>query len=219
MALERKTPQHGGCATGLLQVALFGIKATPDCSRRQPLEASTLWRDAIDPRGTLVEDYLNGLGIDLPDEAAFEAIRFYPRAIDGLPGMLCLIRNILDNEPQAIRITRVVPKGAIKSRTLGTTDGGAIKIDPDENAALGICVGAGLERCLAARQLGFAPIWALDSAIAIKRFPVLAGIEGLTIFVEDGEETQAAAQVCFDRWMAARRDVVVRKLIAIRGVI
>jgi putative DNA primase/helicase len=133
--------------------------------------------------------------------------------------MICLVRGILDNEPQAILETAFATGGtAAKRLTRGPMAGGAIKLDADEAVTQGLCIGVELEPCLAARQMGFAPIWALDSALALKRFPVIAGIEGLTIFVDDGEENQAATQVCFDRWLAARRDVVVRKIPAIRGV-
>ena len=42
-------------------------------------------------------------------------------------------------------------------------------------------VGEGVETCLAARQLGLRPAWALGSLSQIANFPVLAGIESLTL--------------------------------------
>ena len=60
----------------------------------------------------------------------------------------------------------------------------------------------GIETCLAARQLGYRPAWALGSAGAIADFPVLAGIEALTVFTEnDAASTRAANAVC-DRYEA-----------------
>jgi putative DNA primase/helicase len=40
----------------------------------------------------------------------------------------------------------------------------------------------------------------VTSAGAIKKFPVLPGIECLTIFADDGEPGMKAAQTCVDRW-------------------
>jgi hypothetical protein len=98
-----------------------------------------IWNRALDPRGTLVERYLNGRGLNLPDEAAFEAIRFHPRCIDDRPGMICLVRNIVTNEPQGIHRTALTPDGhAVKRngktyrKSLGSLADGAIKLDPDE---------------------------------------------------------------------------------------
>jgi hypothetical protein len=80
--------------------------------------ALALWRAARDPRGTIVEAYLRSRCLDLPDEAAGEAIRFHPHCPFGEarhPAMVCLVRNIITNEPQAIHRTALTPDGtAIK---------------------------------------------------------------------------------------------------------
>jgi phage/plasmid primase-like uncharacterized protein len=70
--------------------------------------AGDIWRAAVDPRGTIVERYLKSRALELPDEAAFEAIRFHPAcrmATESHPAMICLVRNIVTNEPQAIHRT------------------------------------------------------------------------------------------------------------------
>ena len=56
---------------------------------------------------------------------------------------------------------------------LGRAKGAAIKLDPDDDVTLGLHIGEGIETCLAARQLGYRPVWALGSAGAIAAFPVL----------------------------------------------
>jgi hypothetical protein len=152
---QRKTSSRAGATR--LQENLLG-RRDPDSIRSRPLEASNFWRDATDPRGTLVEQYLNSIGLDLPS-GANEAIRFHPRVIYGFPGMLCLVRNILDNEPQAIHETAFSTNGtAVKRLTRGSTSGGAIKLDADEAVTQSLCIGVELEPCLAARQIGFAPV-------------------------------------------------------------
>ncbi len=186
------------------------------------LAALAIWRRSVDPRGTAAERYLNGRdGITLPDCAALEAIRFHPNcSFDGgrvhSPAMICLVGNILSNAPQAIHRLpidldgKAAPISDTKRWALGPIGGGAIKLDPDEDVTMGLAIGEGVETCLAGRQIGFRPTWALLSAGQIKDFPVLPGIDGLTIFVEADETSREAVQVCFDRWRGAGRDVFVQ---------
>ena len=93
--------------------------------QRKPVEADNrefalrLWRQAVDPRGTIVEGYLRSRHLDLPGKVANEAIRFHPDCPFGtgerFPAMVCLVRNIVTNEPQAIHRTALAPDGtAIK---------------------------------------------------------------------------------------------------------
>jgi Toprim domain len=90
---------------------------------------------------------------------------------------------------------------------LGPVAGAAIKIDTDD-VEHGLIIGEGFETCLAARSLGFQPVWALGSAGSIGAFPVLAGIDAVTILREsDKKGTNAvAAQACARRWIAAGRE-------------
>jgi hypothetical protein len=63
---------------------------------------------------------------------------------------------------------------------------------------------------LAARQAGFGPVWALGSAGAIATFPLLEGVECLTIIV-DNDKTgtgHCAAEETIWRWTTAGREVV-----------
>jgi hypothetical protein len=93
----------------------------------------------------------------------------------------------------------------------GQAAGAAIKIDADENVTHGLIVGEGLETCLAARQLGFKPVWALGSAPAIARFPVLNGVEALTILAENDEANARAVEECGTRWHRAGHEVAIAR--------
>src|SRR6185312_2197269 len=101
---------------------------------------------------------------------------------------------------------------------LGPVGGCAIKLDPDEEVLGGLGIGEGLETCMAARQVGLHPVWALGSAGAIAAFPVLAGIAALTLLREhDAANARAADQVTlrcqaegrevFDAWPNVGMDV------------
>jgi hypothetical protein len=193
-------------------------KAAPPDNAKTALR---LWRQAVDPRGTLVEAYLKGRGLDLPGEAAFEAIRFHgdcPFGGERFPAMVCLIRNIVTNAPQGVHRTALAQDGtAIKRNdktfrmTLGPVVGGAIKLDPDEDVTHGLCIGEGVETTLAGRQMGLRPGWAGVNTAGVASFPILPGIDGLHIFRESDLNGASArdAESCARRWYEAGRDVFI----------
>jgi CHC2 zinc finger/Toprim domain len=180
--------------------------------------ALVIWHRSVDPRGTLAERYLNGRRLALPDEAAFEAIRFHPRCIGDQPGMVCLVRDIITNEPQGIHRTALAPDGtAIKRegktlrKSLGTIRDGAIKLDPDEAVEQGLCIGEGVETCLAGWQMFFRPVWSVLSTGGVAGFPILPGVDGLHIFRENDANGASAKAVdgCAGRWYEDGRSVFV----------
>ncbi|MFI5012037.1 MAG: toprim domain-containing protein [Hyphomicrobiales bacterium] len=172
-----------------------------------------LWRAAGDPLGTVVERYLTSRGLLLSADVAMDAIRFHPSCpFDGsFPAcMIALYRDIVTDEPVAIHRTALTPEAAkLGRKMLGPVRGAAIKLDGDEAVTAGLVIGEGIETCLAARQIGFRPVWALGSAGAIAAFPVLPGIEALTILGEHDAANAKAVQACANRWSAAGRQVIV----------
>ena len=92
---------------------------------------------------------------------------------------------------------------------LGLVHRAAVKLDP---AGSTLAVGEGVETCLAARQLGHKPAWALGSVGMISQFPVVDGVDRLRIFGETGEASARAIQFCGNRWHAAgcKVQVVIR---------
>jgi putative DNA primase/helicase len=126
--------------------------------------------------------------------------------------LIALFRDIRTNEPRAIsRIFLDAEGHKIARKFLGPVIGAAVKISNDEAVTLGLVIGEGIETCIAAKQLGLMPVWALGTVGAIERFPVLGGIESLTILAEAGEPSGRAVQACFERWRAAGREVLVLK--------
>ena len=93
--------------------------------------------------------------------------------------------------------------------------GCAIRLWPDDVVTTGLVIGEGIESTLAAathiihRETLLQPAWTAGSAGNLASFPVLPGIEALTILV-DNDATgvgQAAAMECARRWSAAGREV------------
>jgi hypothetical protein len=181
--------------------------------------ALALWAAGTPPRGTLVEAYLAGRGIELDAYLASGAVlRFLERCPFGRqtrPAMLGLFRDVKTDEPCGISRLALTAHGAkdrdINRMFAGQVGGAAIKIDPNELVEYGLSIGEGVETCLSVRQDGHKPVWALGSATAIARFPVLAGVEALTIWADNDENGvgQRAAELCADRWSLEGAEVRV----------
>jgi putative DNA primase/helicase len=144
-----------------------------------------------------------------PCEDWHRILRFHPSCPFGqerAPAMVSLLRDIITDQPHCIQRTRLTDDGQkIDRQMLGPAKGAAINIDPDADITMGLNIGEGLETTLSGRAMGFAPAWALGSAGAIAKFPVLPGIEALRIFGEhdDSGANKKAALECADRWHAA----------------
>lgn len=176
----------------------------------------TLWREAVPPAGTLVETYLASRGLTLPEDAP---LRFtacaWRNASYGPPGpaMVALMTLPETGEPCGAHVTYLRPNGGGKAGgkrekiMLGAA--GVIRLVPDTEVTLGLGLAEGIETALAIMQrTGWWPVWAASSAGAIARFPVLPGIECLTIFADtdaSGTGTNAARE-CARRWASAGRE-------------
>jgi hypothetical protein len=176
-------------------------------------KALTIWRSTVPIKGTLAEEYLRRERRLKWDCGLDEVLRFHrDLPLDGryAAGIIGLFRDITSDEPCGIQRIFLNRDGRkIERRMLGRSKGAAIKLDPDEDVTLGLYIGEGIETCLAGRQLDYRPAWALGCVNAIGSFPVLAGIEALTIFIErneDGTTAQASeenADICLSRYLAA----------------
>jgi putative DNA primase/helicase len=184
--------------------------------------ALALWGEALDPRGTPVEQYLRRERlVDPPEKALGAAIRFHPScpfAGKRTHAMVCLVRDIVTNEPRAVHRTALTVDGRKvkvdgKDRlALGPVGGGAIKLTPDEDVTTCLGIGEGVESVLSLRlapEFGASAVWSLISAGGVERFPVLAGVESLWIAVDRDPAGTKAAQACANRWRAAGREVFV----------
>jgi putative DNA primase/helicase len=107
--------------------------------------------------------------------------------------------------------TAVKRKGKTFRMSLGSIAGGAIKLDPDEDVTQGLCIGEGVETCLAGRQMGLRPVWSAVNTGGVARFPVLSGVDGLHILRDDDGNLAGAkaAMECFARWRDAGREVIL----------
>jgi putative DNA primase/helicase len=176
--------------------------------------AFQIWSESISARGTIVEThYLRSRRLALPDQAD-DLLRFHPSCPFGkgtrYPCMVALYRDIRSNEPKAIHRTALTADGTkIDRKALGPKSSCAIKLISDENVSQGLTIAEGIETALAGMVLNFRPTWALGDAGSIAKFPVLPGVECLTILVDnDSSGTgQASALECSRRWTGMGHEV------------
>lgn len=84
---------------------------------------------------------------------------------------------------------------------------GIIRLSPDEEISLGLGLAEGIETGLAImQQFGWRPAWSAASAGGIGRFPVLRGIESITLFADQDSAGIEAARQCARRWQEAGRE-------------
>jgi hypothetical protein len=187
--------------------------ATSDEPKRKQELALRIWNEAKPIAFTLAAAYLAGRKV-LESALAVdgEVLRFHencPFERTRHPCLIALMRDVHTNEPRAIQRTALTIHGEkIDRRTLGPKSGAAIKLAADEDVTIGLAIGEGLETMLSAMSFGFIPAWALGDAGELARFPVLAGIEALTIVVDHDTAGQAAASECSRRWAEADREVI-----------
>jgi putative DNA primase/helicase len=104
------------------------------------------------------------------------------------PALIGLVTNVETAAPINLHRTWLAPNGSGKAaidrprRLLkGHRSDGVIRLWPDDAVTLGLTIGEGIETCLAAARAGLTPVWSCLSAGNLARFPVLPGLEGLTV--------------------------------------
>lgn len=180
--------------------------------------AERVWREAVPARGTLVETYLGARGLRLPEPPDDpEVIRFHPtcpRGVDRLPAMVAVMTTPQGNTPCGVHRTFLRADGTDRLRDergkamLGKM--GVIRLTPDTELTGGLGLTEGVETGLAVLQrLSWRPVWMATSAGAIAAFPVLPGIEALTVFADADSAGRRAAGTCAQRWAEAGREVAI----------
>ena len=179
--------------------------------------ARRIWREAVPAAGTLVEEYLAHRGLRLEPTPA---LRFHANAwrnrANGPPGpaMVALMTCAVSNAPTGVHVTYLRPDGRGKadgsSPKVMLGQRGVIRLSPDDETTLGLGIAEGVETCIAVMQrLDWRPVWAATCAGAVATFPVLAGIDAITIFADADQAGMRAAEACARRWAEAGREASI----------
>ena len=195
--------------------------ASPPAAPESPPEpprtldlARSLWQEAMPPQGTIAEAYLRARGLALEPGLP---IRFHPRAWRNkengppCPAMISLMTCPTSREATGAHVTYLRADGTGKAEggraKIMLGQAGIIRLIPDDEISLGLGLAEGVETGLAIMQhFGWRPVWSAASAGGIGRFPVLRGIEALTIFADQDSAGIEAARQCARRWQEAGRE-------------
>ena len=177
--------------------------------------AEDQWRSCMPLSGDAL-DYLHARCCAIPPEDG--DLRWHP----DLPNKRCdytgaaLVGRVTDavtGEPLTIHRTWIRPDGTkapISVPRLILKDhakkGGVIRLWPDHEVTLGLVVAEGIENALSAAR-GFTPAWSMLDKDNLKEFPVLTGIQALTIVADPEDGGMRAADQCARRWRDAGKEV------------
>ena len=193
--------------------------ARPAPQSAEPLEwsdrAEGIWRRTQPLRGSLGEVYLRHRGCLLPP--ADSDLRFLEPTERHPPTLCARVSNAETNTPQSLHFTRLASDGRGKAGTdcdkllLGghRKKDGCIRLWPDEVVTSGLAIAEGIESALAAAHL-FQPVWACVDCGNLERFPLLEGLEALTVYADNDEAGLKVARACARRWRDAGREVRIR---------
>jgi hypothetical protein len=180
---------------------LISVREGDDDEPARIRSALKRWETATPIAGTFAERYLASRGLTYTGVA----IRF--RVNDR--SMVSLMTDAVTNEPCGVHATYLdADARKITRRMYGRAGGAVVRLSDDANVHYGLAIGEGIETCLAT---GFAPIWACLSAGTLAAFPLLAGIECLSIYADnDASGTGlSAAKTCAERWHKAGREAFI----------
>jgi hypothetical protein len=177
--------------------------------------ALRIWEQSVRLRDTLGWRYFTerrGLHIGLLG-SLHHVLRFHQEK----NAVIALMTNPVTNKPTGVHQTFLRPDatndieedGRKKKKMFGPR--GVIRLSRDEDVHEGLGLSEGIEDGLAVLLSGWAPVWAASCAGAIETFPILSGVESLTIFADYDEVGMNAAVTCCDRWEAAGHEVAIQE--------
>jgi hypothetical protein len=197
------------------------VDRSDDDDKRRRIVASIV--DGILPlRGSPGETYLRDVRrIDVAAIAdvleSSDAIGWHPSVLFRDPGhafdgkRLGAIIGILTDPVTAQRtggISRTyVHQGRKIAKAKGLGPAGVVRLTPDEDVLAGLHLAEGLESALDAMSKDFRPMWSTGSTSIMAKFPILSGIEFVTVIADhdDSGAGQKAANELKRRYRAAGR--------------
>jgi hypothetical protein len=175
-------------------------------------EAEGIWARGVPIVGTVVETYLRGRGCAMPDGDDIRLLR--PFSQFPWPRMVARVTDAVTGLPASLHFTSLKLDGSGKAPVpkqkllLGghRKAGGVIRLTDAAEVTAGLGVAEGIETALSVMAGGWRPVWAAIDAGNIAAFPVLDGVESLTVFADHDPAGLKAAQACQARWRQAGRE-------------
>lgn len=131
------------------------------------------------------------------------------------PALVALITHAVTRQPMTLHRTWIKADGNKADvepprMLLGghQKKDGVIRLWPDEAVTYGLGIAEGIETALAMAH-GIKPVWSCIDAGNLAAFPVLDGVESLTIAADADDAGRQAATRCATRWHEAGREVYI----------
>jgi len=191
------------------------VEPKPDPDRwRHP------WQAARPIAGTLAETYLEGRGLQF-DDLAGRVLRFAGRRarkspadeLEHHPALLCVLSDARTGEQCGIINIFLKADGSDRLRdkkgktVTGRAECAVVMLSDFDDPTMGLVLCEGVETGIALVQRGVCPIWACGAAGTLAKFPLLGGIESLTIAADADVPGQRAADELAKRWREDGREV------------
>ena len=199
-------------------------QATPMPAATRPATWPRTWSHARPIRSTLAEAYLTARGLAFDDPMG-EVLRFDPRRCRIKPdtenvfehhaALLALVRDVRTGEPCGMHSIFLQPDGSDRLRdskgklSTGNIRGGAVMLSDFADVTMGLTIAEGVETAISVLMDDLAPVWALCGAGNLATFPVLGGVEALTIAADTGLAGRTAAWNVTARWRQAGRETCI----------
>jgi phage/plasmid primase-like uncharacterized protein len=184
------------------------------------------WVEAKPISRTLAATYLGARGLQVFVEfgdPAGDRLRFLPRhprknpdgVLEYHPALIALLRDLHTGKACGIHNIYLLPEGSDRLRdrkaktTWGRKVGAAVMFDPFHAPVYGLVIAEGIATAVSILSAQLHPVWATCGAGSIAAFPVLGGIDTMTIAADSDEPGQKAATACAERWRAAGREAAI----------
>lgn len=172
------------------------------------------WWDEAEAVHSVGLSYLKARGCVIPprdgDLRYHFALKHSPSKYVG-PALVALITDPLTSANLSLHRTWITADGK-KATDPGKmylarhSSRGVCRLWPDEAVQGGLAIAEGIETALSLAH-AFTPVWAALDAGNLAAFPVLPGVESLTIAADHDQAGIKAAQACARRWKTAGREV------------
>ncbi|MGE0052930.1 MAG: toprim domain-containing protein [Hyphomicrobium sp.] len=193
LEVRPKNPKH---------TASPSINSAPNHSNEKI--AVRLWRESTRICGSLGSTYLRSRSIEVEACDLNHVLRWHQKS----SALIALMTDAITSEPCGVHRTFLDANARkISRKMLGRQ--GVLRISVNEEVLDGLGICEGLEDGLSILQSGWRPIWSVTSAGGISRFPVIKGVESLTIFADRDQAGCLSAANCAQRWRQARLGVTI----------
>ena len=187
-----------------------------------PNQCRKAWQAGGPITGTPAESYLAARGLRFVDREG-TVLRFVERharrnpdgELEHHPALIALLSDIRSGQPSGLINIYLRPDGADRLRdskgktSWGRAAGSAVMLSPFDDVTMGLVIAEGVETGISLLMADLAPVWCCGGAGNLAAFPVLGGIEALTIAADADEPGQKAAEAVAARWHEAGREAVI----------